>query len=157
MNNYFMKSIGCFTADYRNKKVIVGNVVFPAGYYFMNSLNEYWKDAPDGYYSNPKGDWLIANRLLIEHFDKVNIHNGIIAGRLDENSADKIHKSIMYIFNIIKRAKPFRYLDINYEKDRCDVLFGIESVRQINNFLLKRSQYVLQDDFINLPDIYEIN
>ena len=67
MKNNFKQNIGCFTADFRDKKVIVAGKAFPAGHFFMNSLNEYCKEAPDGTDSNPNGRWLIGSRLLSAH------------------------------------------------------------------------------------------
>ena len=61
------QSIGCFTADFRGNKVAVGGKAFSAGFFFCNSLNEYWREAPKGEYSKPDGGWLIANRLISAH------------------------------------------------------------------------------------------
>ena len=36
------RDIGCFTADFRDGKVIVGGKTALSGYFFMNGLNEYW-------------------------------------------------------------------------------------------------------------------
>jgi len=67
MKNNSKQNIGCFMADFRDKKVIIAGKAFPAGHFFMNSLNEYWKEAPDGADSNPNNGWLIGNRLLSTH------------------------------------------------------------------------------------------
>ena len=156
MKNIYNKGIGCFTADFRNKKVVVGKKAFPIGHYFTSSLNEHWIDAPDGTKSDPKGNWLIANRIMATHFNMENTQNSIIAGRIDESSADKIYDSIKYIFDRIKREKPFCYLDLEYEKNRYELLFGKESVKRINHFLHERAQYTLQEDYFKLPDFTEI-
>jgi hypothetical protein len=148
-SNYF-REVGCFTADFRDKKVIVGRA-FHVGFFFMNSLNEYWKEAPDGLDSDPKGDWLIANRLLSTHLNMWNVQEDILSGYLDVNVAAKLHESIRYILRVIQRARPFRYLDLKQESKRCDSLFGEDSVRRINHFLQERSRYALHgDDYMRL-------
>ena len=156
MNKHLKRNIGCFTADYRDKKVIVGGKVFLSGHFFMNSLNEYWKEAPDGASSNPADDWLIGNRLMSTHLYMWNVQDDIVAGRLDENAAVKVHESIQYILRVIRRAKPFRYLNLAAEKERCDALFGAESVSRINRFLQMRAKYALQEDCYSRPDSAEI-
>lgn len=156
MNKNLKRNIGCFTADYRDKKVIVGGKVFLAGHFFMNSLNEYWKEAPDGANSNPSDDWLIGNRLMSTHLHMWDVQDDIVTGRLDENVAAKVHESIQYILRVIRRAKPFCYLDLAAEKERCDSLFGAESISRINRFLQMHAQYALQGDSYSRPDSVEI-
>ena len=144
MKNERMVNIGCFTADLRGNKIIVGNKTFPVGFYFTDSLNEYWKEAPAGVNSNTNGDWLIANRLSSMHLYMWNIQEDIVAGYLDEDSAAKLHDSIRYILRVIRRARPFMYLDLKTEILRCDTLFGTESVQRINRFLQERAKYALR-------------
>jgi len=156
MKNNLGRNIGYFTADFRDKKVIVGGKAFPAGYFFMNALNEYWKEAPDGAGSNPKGDWLIGNRLLSTHLYMWNVRDDIVAGHLDEDAAAKLHESIQYILRVIRRARPFRYLDLGVEKERCDALFGMENVQRVNRFLQERARYALQNEKYTRPDSSEI-
>jgi len=151
MKNEKMSEIGCFTADFRGSKIIVGNKTFPAGFYFTDSLNEYWKDAPAGISSNTSGDWLIANRLSSTHLFMWNIQEDIVAGYLDEDSAAKLHNSIMYILRVIRRARPFRYLDLKSETLRCDTVFGAESIRRINRFLQERAKYTLRTEKSSRP------
>lgn len=156
MNKNLKRNIGCFTADYRDEKVFVGGKVFLAGHFFVNSLNEYWKEAPNGASSNPADDWLIANRLMSTHLYMWNVQDDIVAGRLNENAAAKMHESIQYILRVIRRAKPFRYLDLTAEKGRCDALFGAKSVFRINRFLQMCAKYALQGDSYSRLDSAEI-
>ena len=156
MKNNIAQNIGCFTADFRDKKVIVGGKVFPVGHFFVNSLNEYWKEAPAGAESDPSGDWLIGSRILSTHLSMWNVQNDIVAGRLDEDSAAKVAEDIRYILRVIRCAKPFRYFDLNAEKERCDTLFGINSVQRINRFLQERAQYALQSGNHKRPNSSEI-
>jgi len=104
-----------FYSGFSGKKIIVGGKAFPAGYFFMNALNEYWKEAPESADSNPKGDWLIGSRLLSTHLHMWNVRDDIVAGHLDENAAAKLHESIQYILRVLRRARPFRYLDLEAE------------------------------------------
>ena len=144
MNKHLKRNIGCFAANYRDKKAIVGGKVFLAGHFFMNSLNEYWKEAP------------IGNRLMSTHLHMWDVQDDIVTGRLDENVAAKVHESIQYILRVIRRAKPFCYLDLAAEKERCDSLFGAESISRINRFLQMHAQYALQGDSYSRPDSVEI-
>jgi len=144
-------SIGCFTADFRGNKVIVGGKVFPAGFFFCNSLNEYWREAPKGEHSKPDGGWLIANRLIFTHQPMWSVEDNLVLGYLDEAEAAKLHENIQYILKIIVKARPFKYLDVQAEKERCEALFGPESVRRINQYLQEKAQHTLHSDSYWLP------
>ena len=153
MNSSIKSDVGCFTAFFRGDKVLVGKKTYPAGYFFTNSLNEYWKEAPDGEQSDTKGAWLIGNRILSTHLVTWNVQEDIITGYLTEDIANELHKKIQYILNVIRRAKPFQFLDLKSERERCDLLFGEESVRRINKFLQERAKYALKEDKIfSRPD-----
>ena len=68
------------------------------------------------------------------------LQDDIAIGYLDEAKAANVHADIQYILNIISKARPFIYLDLNAEKGRYDLLFGEESVKRINAFL-KHTRY----------------
>jgi hypothetical protein len=146
MNSSISREIGCFTADFRDKKVIVSGKAFHVGHFFTNALNEYWKESPDGTSSNPRGDWLIANRLLSTHLYIWNVQEDIITGKLDESSAATLCESIRYILRVIRRASPFKYLDLVAETKRCDALFSEQSVQRINHFLQERAKSAMQNE-----------
>jgi len=138
------RNVGCFTADFRGNKVAVSGKVFPAGFFFCNSLNEYWREAPKGEHSKPDGGWLIANRLISAHQPMWNIEDNLVLGYLDETEAARLHDNIQYILKVIAKARPFKYLDLQAEKERCAALFGPESVRHINQYLQEKAKHTLQ-------------
>ena len=142
MSENISNNIGCFTADFRNGRVIVGGKAAPSGFFFMNSLNEYWKE----YTGSDKGNWLIGNRLKIIHNVAWNIQDDLTLGYIDESKAMKLHESITYILNLIAKIKPFRYLNPEEEQARCDDLFSEESVKKINDFLKEQSQHTLKSE-----------
>ena len=144
MKKNIKQDIGCFTADFRDEKVVIGKKAFPAGYFFMNALNEYQKEAPDGRNSDPGGDWLIANRIIINHIDMWQLRDDITIGYLDKTKAKQIHEDIQYILGVISSAKPFVYLTLETEKKRCKKLLGEESVKRIILFLKERAQHTLK-------------
>ena len=145
------RNIGCFTADFRGNKVAVGGKAFPAGFFFCNALNEYWREAPKGEHSKPDGGWLIANRLISAHQPMWNAEDALMLGYLDEAEAAKLHDNIQYILKVIAKARPFKYLDLQAEKERCEALFGPESVRRINQYLREKAQHTLQSGSYWLP------
>jgi len=140
------RNIGCFTADFRGNKVMVGGKAFPAGFFFCNSLNEYWREAPKGEHSKPNGGWLIANRLISTHQPMWNVEDNLVLGYLDEAETAKLHDNIQYILKVIAKARPFKYLDIQAEKERCEALFGPESVGRIKQYLQEKAQHTLQSE-----------
>ncbi|MDR3239011.1 MAG: DUF6076 domain-containing protein [Clostridiales bacterium] len=150
MTSHPKQNIGCFTADFRGKKVAIGGRVFPVGFFFCNSLNEYWREAPNGEHSNPAAGWLIANRLLSTHQPMWNVEDDLLLGYLDEAEAAKLHDNIQYILKVIAKARPFKYLDLDAEKSRCDALFGTESVQLINAYLREKAQHTLNSDSFGL-------
>ena len=95
MRKNIKRDIGCFTADFREEKVVFGKMAFLAGHFFMNALNEYQKDAPDGRNSDPNGDWLIANRIIVNHIDMWQSRDDITIGYLDK----KMRTKLMRIYN----------------------------------------------------------
>ena len=157
MKNRFMREVGCFTADFRGKMVLVGKRTFPVGSYFTDALNEYWKEAPDGVNSSTSGDWLIGDRISSMHLYMWNVRDDIIAGYLDDVSASKLHDSIMYILRVIRLARPFKYLDIKAETVRCNALFDSNSVTRINRYLQKKAKHALSTDRVfSRPDSSEM-
>jgi hypothetical protein len=97
-------------------------------------------------------DWLIANRLITMQFTMWNIQKDIIAGELDTIEADKLSGNIQYILHRIRTAKPFRLLNLEKEKARCEVLFSLESIKRINNLLRERALYILDDNKYTRPN-----
>jgi hypothetical protein len=85
-----------------------------------------------------------------------NVQEDIVAGYLDENLTAKLHESIQYILRVIRRTRPFRYLDIKAEMERCNLLFGEESVQRINRFLQERAEYAFKTDRYIHPSTSEI-
>jgi hypothetical protein len=53
-----------------------------------------------------------------------NIEDNLALGYLDAAEAAKLHNNIQYILRVISKARPFKYLDLQAEKERCAALFG---------------------------------
>ena len=124
MPEQIAQTVGCFIADFRDGKVIIGRMVFPAGFFFMNALNEYW---------NP--DYEIAPRLIVFRQAIWNVSESLKLGYIDSDEAEKVQRDIQYMLNTIKKVKPFLFLNLENEKQRCDQLFSGESVQAINRYL----------------------
>jgi hypothetical protein len=133
--------IGSFSADFRDGKVLIGGKAFPAGYFFVNAMNEYWKEPPD-----PKGDWEIAYRLMVMRFSGERVLEGLTFGILEPRDAEKLYDEILYKVQIIKTAQPFRFLNWEEELARCKRLFSEKSAEQIRTYLRERSLFHYEND-----------
>jgi hypothetical protein len=142
MPSEIKREIGCFTADFRDGKVTVDGETFPSGFFFVNAMNEYWQP----YNDDDRADFEIAQKLLVMKSDTRVVREELTLGYLYPPHAEKLYDEILYKINTIARAKPFCFLDLEVERERCRRLFSAESVQKICAYLRKRAMFNFEDE-----------
>ncbi|MCL2857251.1 MAG: DUF6076 domain-containing protein [Oscillospiraceae bacterium] len=66
-------------------------------------------------------------------------------GLFNPRHAEKLYDEILYKINAISRAKPFCYLDLDGESERCKQLFSDETANKISEYLRKRALFYNED------------
>lgn len=141
MPSEIKREIGCFTADFRDGKVAIGGETFPSGFFFMNAMNEYWKP----YSGDDNEDFGIAQKLLVMKSGAGVVMDELTLGYLYPSHTEKLYDEILYKINAISRAKPFCFLDLDIERNRCKQLFSGEAVQTISSYLRKRAMFNYED------------
>ena len=135
------KEINCFTADFLDGKVSIGGEIFPSGYFFVNAMNEYWKP-----YSGDDEDFEIAPKLLTAKFNRDKVQDELVLNYLYPDHAETLYNDVQYYLRTIARAKPFCFLDMDAEWERCRCIFGTENVAAIIAYLRERSLFSYEHD-----------
>lgn len=142
MPSTIKREISCFTADFLDGKVIIGGETFPSGYFFVNAMNEYWKP----YSGDDSEDFEIAQKLKTVKFNRDKVQNEIALNYLYPDHAKKLYDDVQYYLKNIARAKPFCFLDLDAERERCRKIFGEENVAAIIAYLRERSLFNYEHD-----------
>jgi hypothetical protein len=142
MPSKIRQEIGCFTADFRDGKVTVGGETYPSGFFFVNAMNEYWQP----YNGDDNADFEIAQKLLVMKSGARVVREELTLGYLYPPHAEKLYDEILYKINTIAQAKPFCFLDLNAERERCKRLFSEKSVQKICAYLHKRAMFNFEDE-----------
>ena len=124
------RTVGCFTADFRDGNIIIEQQFFPAGFLFMNAMNEYW---------NP--EYEIAPRLIAFRQAIWNVKESLKLGFIDPTDGKNVCHDIQYMLNAVKKVKPFSFLNLAQEQERCNALCGTKSIKSINQYLQQKAEY----------------
>jgi hypothetical protein len=136
------REISCFSADFLDGKVTVSGEIFPSGFLFVNSMNEYWKP----YSGDDSEDFEIAQKLNAVRFNRDKVQNEVALNFLYPVHAEKLYADVQYFLQNIARAKPFCFLDFEAERERCKRIFSEENVLAIIAYLRKRSLFNYEHD-----------
>lgn len=142
MPSEIKREISCFTADFLDGRVTIGGETFPSGYFFMNAMNEYWKP----YDGDDSTDFEIAGKLKMIKFNRDKVQNEIALNFLYPDHAEKLYTDIEYYLNNIQKAKPFYFLDLDDERERCRRIFSTENIASIAAYLRERSFFNYEHD-----------
>lgn len=142
MPSEIRREVICFMADFLDGKVTVVGETFPSGYFFVNAMNEYWKP----YNGGDSEDFEIASKLMTVKFNRDKVQNEIALNYLYPDHAEKLYDDVQYYLKNIARAKPFCFLDLDAERERCKRIFGEENVAAIIAYLRERSLFNYEHD-----------
>ena len=105
-----MEKVRFFSADYRDGRVRIGGKTYPAGYYCVQLLNQYYTDDT-------------AARICVFTNQNWQLQEELKAGYLNSTDFIKAGEEISRIFQPLLRLKPFDLLDMDAEQRRLAALF----------------------------------
>ena len=135
-----MDTVRFFSADYRDSRVRIGNKTYPAGYYCVHLLNQYYKDDT-------------AARLSVFTHRNAQLQNQLQAGYISESAFLRAGEEMLHIFHALPRLKPFDALDINVERNRIANLFTKENAEMLASYFCRRAAVCNMDEGQVLLDI----
>lgn len=121
-----MDKVKFFSADYRDGRVRIGSKTYPAGYYCVHLLNQYYKDDT-------------AARLSVFTHRNEQLQAELKAGYLNSGDFTKTGEEILHIFHALPWLKPFDMLDIEAEQNRVVKLFTQENAEILTSYIQRRA------------------
>ena len=121
-----MDKVKFFSADYRDGRVRIGNKTYPAGYYCVHLLNQYYKDDT-------------AARLSVFTHRNEQLQAELKAGYLNSGDFTKAGEEMLHIFHALPWLKPFDMLDIEAERNRAVKLFTQENAEILTSYIHRRA------------------
>ena len=121
-----MEQIRFFSADYRDGRVRIGGKTYPAGYYCVHLLNQYYTDDT-------------AARICVFTNQNWQLQEELKAGYLNSTDFIKACEEISRIFTPLLRLKPFDLLDMDAEQRRVAALFTEENANILAAYFQRRA------------------
>ena len=121
-----MDKVKFFSADYRDGRVRIGSKTYPAGYYCVHLLNQYYKDDT-------------AARLSVFTHRNEQLQAELKTGYLNSGDFTKAGEEILHIFHALPWLKPFDVLDIEAERNRVVKLFTQENAEILTSYIQRRA------------------
>ena len=121
-----MDKVKFFSADYRDGRVRIGSKTYPAGYYCVHLLNQYYKDDT-------------AARLSVFTHRNGQLQAELKTGYLNSGDFTKAGEEILHIFHALPWLKPFDMLDIEAERNRVVKLFTQENAEILISYIQRRA------------------
>ena len=121
-----MEKVRFFSADYRNGRVRIGGKTYPAGYYCVHLLNQYYKDDTAARISVfADKNWMLQKQLRI--------------GYINEGDFLRAGEEMLHIFHALPWLKPFDRLDMDAERNRVVQLFTEENAHILTSYFQSRA------------------
>lgn len=121
-----MDKVKFFSADYRDGRVRIGNKTYPAGYYCVHLLNQYYKDDT-------------AARISVFTHRNEQLQAELKAGYLNPSDFTNAGEEMLHIFHALPWLKPFDALDIGRERNRVEQLFSEENAEMLTSYIHRRA------------------
>ena len=121
-----MEKVRFFSADYREGRVRIGGKTYPAGYYCVHLLNQYYKDDTAARISAfVDKNWMLQKQLRI--------------GYINEGDFLRAGEEMLHIFRALPWLKPFDRLDMDAERNRVVQLFTEENAHILTSYFRRRA------------------
>ena len=121
-----MEKVRFFSADYRDGRVRIGGKTYPAGYYCVHLLNQYYKDDTAARISVfADKNWMLQKQLRI--------------GYINEGDFLRAGEEMLHIFHALPWLKPFDRLDMDAERNRVVQLFTEENAHILTSYFQSRA------------------
>ena len=128
-----MEKVRFFSADYRDGRVRIGGKTYPAGYYCVHLLNQYYTDDT-------------AARISVFTNRNWQLQEELKAGYLNSTDFKKAGEEISRIFTPLLRLKPFGRLDMDAERNRVAQLFTEENANILASYFQRRAAVGSMDE-----------
>ena len=109
-----MEKVRFFSADYRDGRVRIGGKTYPAGYYCVQLLNQYYTDDT-------------AARICVFTNQNGQLQEELKAGYLNSTDFIRAGEEMLHVFHALPWLKPFDRLDMDAERNRVVQLFTEEN------------------------------
>ena len=141
-----MEKVRFFSADYRDGRVRIGGKTYPAGYYCVQLLNQYYTDDT-------------AARISVFKNQNWQLQEELKAGYLNSTDYIKAGEEMLHIFHALPWLKPFDRLDMDAERNRVVQLFTGENANILASYFQRRAAVGNMDEeqvwFHSLPKEYD--
>ena len=121
-----METVRFFSADYRDGRVRIGGKTYPAGYYCVHLLNQYYTDDT-------------AARISVYKNQNWQLQEELKAGYLNSSDFQKAGEEMLHIFHALPWLKPFDRLDMDAEQNRVAQLFTEENANILASYFQRRA------------------
>ena len=121
-----MDTVKFFSADYRDGRVRIGDKTYPAGYYCVHLLNQYYKDDT-------------AARISVFTNRNLQLQEELKAGYLNPGDFTKAGEEMLHIFHALPWLKPFDALDAEAERNRVVNLFTQQNAEILTSYIHRRA------------------
>lgn len=141
-----MEKVRFFSADYRDGRVRIGGKTYPAGYYCVQLLNQYYTDDT-------------AARICVFTNQNGQLQEELKAGYLNSTDFIKAGEEMLHVFHALPWLKPFDRLDMDDERNRVVQLFTEENANILASYFHRRAAVGNMDEgqvmFHVLPKEYD--
>lgn len=115
------EKIDFFTADYRDGQVHIGGKTYPAGYFAVHLLNQYYENDT-------------AARIGVYAAQNDHLHDTLAKGYIDKDDFLEAGERLLEIHRALPWLLPFRFLDTDGERQRLAELFTEETYEKIQQY-----------------------
>ena len=121
-----MEKVRFFGADYRDGRARIGGKTYPAGYYCVQLLNQYYTDDT-------------AARICVFTNQNGQLQEELKAGYLNSTDFIKAGEEMLHVFHALPWLKPFDRLDMDAERNRVVQLFTEENANILASYFHRRA------------------
>ena len=121
------EKIDFFTADYRDGQVHIGGKTYPAGYFAVHLLNQYYENDT-------------AARIGVYAVQNDHLHDTLSKGYMDKDDFLEVGERLLEIHRALPWLMPFKFLDTNGERDRLTELFTEETYDMIQQYYGRKAE-----------------
>ena len=121
-----MDQVNFFSADYRDGRVRIGSKTYPAGYYCVHLLNQYYENDT-------------AARLSVFTHWNLPVQQALQTGYINDVDFLRAGEEMLHMFHALPWLKPFDVLDVEAERARVEKLFTQENADILASYFQRRA------------------
>lgn len=121
-----MDQVNFFSADYRDGRVRIGSKTYPAGYYCVHLLNQYYENDT-------------AARLSVFTHWNLPVQQALQTGYINDVDFLRAGEEMLHMFHALPWLKPFDVLDVEAERTKVEKLFTQENADILASYFQRRA------------------